>query len=371
MVESRWFRRAGPGIAAIGAVVVIASTTSGALPASWAPPGCAGLPRIGAARIGAWYRIDPTIVDGTRKGQRLTLGGPSPIAVRGLDLDPESFASGPFAGTVLAGTDDGTRSVVSLIDIAAGCAWIVDRSEAVVRRATMTPDGSSLIEFRVDRATRADLGVWRRPLDGHGAAQRMLPPIGPDDWFGPTWLTELSWSDDGSLLAVESCGEVACRVRWLEIASGVVGSVSDPSLGTVVGLTRDRLVVRGACRGLPCPVRSVALDDGAVSTIVGSAGQAVPAREAGGRHVLVFERDPDGRALASIGVDGSAERDIPVDRAGRRLVGSPAWAGGAAEVPAGWIAFGPDGRLPLAGPVGAVLRRVPDGLTVPLGEVQP
>jgi hypothetical protein len=371
MVESRWFRRAGPGIAAIGAVVVIASTTSGARPASWALPGCAGLPRIGEAPIGAWYRIDPTIVEGVRQGQRLTLGGPGTIAVRGLDLDPESFASGPFAGTVVVGTDDGTRSVVSLIGIGAGCAWTIDRSDAVVRRATMTPDGSALIEFRVDRASRADLGVWRRPLDGRRAMERILPPIEPDDRFGPTWLTELSWSDDGSLLAVESCGEVACRVRWSEIASGVTGSVSDPSLGVVVGLTGDRLVARGACRGLPCPVRSVTLDGGAVSTLVGSAGQAVMAREAGGRHVVVFERDSDGRAVASIGVDGSAEREIPADRAGRRLIGSPAWAGGAAEVPAGWIAFGPDGRLPIAGPIEAVLRRVSDGLTVPLGEVQP
>jgi hypothetical protein len=371
MVESRWFRRAGPGMAAIGAVVLIASTTSGARPASWAPPACAGVPLIGDAPIGAWYRIDPTIDDGVRKGQRLTLGGPSTIAVRGLDLEPESFASGPFAGSVLVGTDDGTRSVVSLIDIAAGCAWTVDRSDAVVRRATMTPESAALIEFRVDRATRADLGVWRRPLDGSAAVERILPPIEPDDRFGPTWLTELSWSDDGGLLAVESCGEVACRVRWLDTVTGVGGSVKDPSLGAVVGLTRDRLVVRGACRGLPCPVRSVALEDGAVSTIVESAGQAVLAREAGERHAVIFERDPDGQAVASIGVDGSAERDMPADPAGRRLVGTPTWAGGAAEVPVGWIAFGPDGRLPIAGPVVAVLRRVPDGHTVPLGEVQP
>jgi hypothetical protein len=371
MVESRWFRRAGPGIAAIGAVVIIASTTSGAGPASWAPPACDGMPRIGDAPIGAWFRLDPTIVDGVRSGQRLMLGGPSTIAARGVDLDPESFASGPFAGTVLVGTDDGTRSRVSLIDVAAGCAWTVDRSDAVVRRATLTPDGAALIEFQVDRATRADLGVWRRPLDGRGAVERILPPIEPDDRFGPTWLTELSLSADGSLLAVESCGEVACRVRWLDLATRGGGSMSDPSMGAVVGLTRERLVVRGACRGLPCPVRSIALDDGAVTTIVVSAGQALLTRQDDGRQVVVFEGDPDGRTVASIGVDGSAEREMPADRAGRRLVGPPAWAGGAAEVPAGWIAFSPDGRLPVAGPVSAVLRHVPDGRTVPLGEVRP
>jgi hypothetical protein len=290
--------------------------------------------------------------------------------VRGLDLDPESFASGPFAGTVLAGTDDGIASRLSLIDVAAGCAWPVGQSADVVRRATISPDGASLIEFRVDRGTRTDLGTWRRPLDGDGIGERILPPIEPDDRFGPTWLTELSWSDDGTLLAVQSCGEVACRVRWLDLHTGVGGAVSDPSLGDLIGMTRDRLVAHGVCRGLPCPVRSLRLDDGAVRTIVRSAGQAVLARDGDGRHVVVYERDADGHAMASIEVDGSDERPVPIDRAGRRLIGGAAWAGGAAEVPAGWIVIGPDGRLPVAGPIGALLRRVSDGHTVPFGEVQ-
>jgi hypothetical protein len=329
------------------------------------------MPRIGEAPIGAWYRLDPTIVDGARGGQRLTIGEPGTATVRGLDLDPESFASGPFGGMVLAGTDDGSTSQVLLIDVAAGCAWAVDRSDAVVRRATITPDGAALIEFRVDRGTRADLGIWRRPLEGGGEFERLVPPIEQDERFGPTWLTELSWSEDGGALAVQSCGEVACRVRWLDPSTGAGGEVSDPSLGVLIGVTRDRLVAHGACRGLPCPLRSVSLASGAVDTIVGSAGQAVLARDADGRHLVVFERDPDGRAMASVGLDGSGERAVPVDRAGRTLVASPAWAGGAAEVPAGWIALGPEGRLPIAGPVNALIRRISDGHAVPLGEVQP
>jgi len=370
MVELVWFRRAGPGIAAIGAVVLVASTTVGARPASWQPPQCDGMPRIGSAPVGTWYRIDATIVDGVRSGQRLTVAGPGTAAVRGLDLDPESFASGPFAGTVLAGTDDGATSRLSLIDVGAGCAWSIDRSDDVVRRATLTPDGSTLIEFRVDRMSRADRGVWRRPLVDRGAVERILPPIGPDERFGPTWLTELSWSDDGTLLAVESCGEVACRIRWLDVRTGVSGAVSDPTLGGLVGITSDRLVAHGACRGLPCPLRSVALVHGGISTIVPSAGKAVLTRDARGRHVLVYERDADGSSVASIGLDGSAGRVLPADRAGRRLIAGPAWAASAAEVPAGWIAFGPDGRLPIAGPVGALLRHVSDDRVVPFYEVQ-
>ena len=371
MVESRWFRRAGPGIAAIGAVVLVASTTAGGRPASWEPPRCEGLPRVGSAPVGAWYRIDPTIGDGVRSGQRLTVGGPGTATARGLDLNAESFAAGPFAGTILAGTDDGATSRVSLIDAAAGCAWSVDRSDDVIRRATITPDRSALIEFRVDRTSRADLGVWRRPLVGDGPLERILPPIEHDERFGPTWLTELFWSGDGSLLAVESCGEIACRIRWLDTRTGVTGSVSDPSFGDLIGLTRDRLVAHGACRGLPCPLRSHRLADGSTATIVAYAGQAVLARDAGGRYVVVYERDADGHGTAAIDLDGSADRALPGDVGARRLIAAPAWAGGGAEVPAGWIAFGPDGRLPIAGPVGALLRRLSDGRTVPFGEVQP
>ena len=369
MVESRWFRRAGPGIAAIGAVAFIASTTAGAPPAPWRPPDCEGIARIGSAPTGAWYRIDPTIVDGIRSGQRLAVGEADTRGVRTLDLDAESFAAGPFGGTVLAGTDDGRSSRLSLIDVASGCAWSVDRSGDVVRHATISPDGESLIEFRIDRSSRADLGVWRRPLAGRGTDERILPPIDPDDRFGPTWLTELAWSDDGSLLAVQSCGEVACRVRWLDLRTGVGGTVTDPSLGTLIGLTRDRLVAYGACRGLPCPIRSVDLRRGSAATLIRSAGQATIAADSRGRRALVYELDAAGRALGSIGLDGTGARALGSDGSGRRLVAGAVWAGGAAELPAGWIALGPDGRLPVAGPGDAVLRRVSDGRTVPFGEV--
>lgn len=368
MVEGRWFRRAGPGFVAVGAVLLIASTTTGARLPDWQPAACLGMARPGPGPVGAWYRLDPQIVDGSRTGQRLTVGLAGSEAVRGLDLDPESFAAGPFGGTVLMGTDDGTTSRLSLITVGAGCAWSIDRSDDVVRRATITPDGKALIEFRVDRGSRADLGVWRRPLAGPGREIRILPPIDPDARFGPTWLTELSWNDDGSLLAVQSCGEVACRVRWLDVASGASGIVADPSLGDVIGLTKDRLVARGACRGLPCPIRSVDLGSGAVTTIVRSAGQAIVVRD-GRSGQLIYELDADGRAVGSVDLTGGDPRQVSYGRDGRRLISGPAWASGAAELPPGWVAFGPDGRLALTGPADVVLRRVTDGRTVPFGEV--
>ena len=41
---------------------------------------------------------------------------------RTIDLPPESFATGPWAGRVLVGADDGARSRLSLVDVGAGCA---------------------------------------------------------------------------------------------------------------------------------------------------------------------------------------------------------------------------------------------------------
>ena len=73
-METRWFRRLGPGVAALGAVAAIASSTAGAPPASWRPPACPGPPVLTSGAIGTWYRLDPTLADGTYVGQRLSVG---------------------------------------------------------------------------------------------------------------------------------------------------------------------------------------------------------------------------------------------------------------------------------------------------------
>lgn len=371
MVESRWIRRAGPGIAAIGAMVVVASSTAGAPPPSWDPPACVRPARPGVASIGAWYRLDPSIDGGVRTGQRLTLGRAGAERPAQIDLDAESFAAGPFAGTVLIGTDDGRSSTLSLIDLAGGCAWAVGTSADVIRHATLVPDGRSIVEFRVDRRSRADLGVWRRRLDGAAAPVRILGPIELDDRFGRTWRTELGWSDDLRTLVVETCGEVACRFRLLDLASDARQTIANPSVGDLVGLVDGHLIVHGACRGLPCPLLAVDRLDGTPVTLHEAAGQAVVARDELGRPVVVHEVGADGRIVRRItpdGRDAGAVADVPD---GRRLVAGPAWAGGAAEHDPDWILFGPDGRLPIDGPGGAILRHVPDGATVRLDEVLP
>jgi hypothetical protein len=59
--------------------------------------------------VGAWYRLDPMLGDGTFVGQRLSVGTTS-ASTRRLDLAAESFAAGPSGGLVLTGSDGGRRS---------------------------------------------------------------------------------------------------------------------------------------------------------------------------------------------------------------------------------------------------------------------
>jgi hypothetical protein len=364
-METRWVRRLGPCIAAVAAVAAIASTTAGAPPPIWDPPDCPGRPSVGQRTSAAWFRLDPDLAAGTLVGQRLTIGNAERATQWRLDLDAESFAAQPRGGTVLVGTDDGRASRLLLIDVTGGCRWVVATSRDVVRGALPTPDGTAVVEHRVDRRTRADLGVWRRPFDGD-APTRLLPAIRADDRFGPTWVTELGWSEDGESLVVTSCGEVACRYRVLPKDGSVVTSIADPSLGSFVGMADDRLIVREACRGLPCALvsRRVAADD--LVILDAATGTAVVSRDADGRSVVVHEREAELHALRP---DGTDRRHLADPPDGLRLVAGVPWSASGAEHAPGRLVFGPEGRVPFDGARPAILRSVDAADTLPLGEV--
>ena len=368
MVETRWFRRAGPGIAAAGAIALIASTTLGAPARAWDPPDCAGQPSV-ATRGWAWFRIDPILADGTLVGQRLTVGRGGSDRTRFLDLAAESFASGPYDGRVLVGTDDGRRSTLRIVDVPGGCASPIGTSSDVIRHALLAPSGDAVYEHRVERATRRDLGVWRRSLDATMAPVRALGPIGRDGRFGPTWRTELSWTEAGTELVVQSCGEVACRFRVLDPRSGSVDTVADPQLGDAVVVDADHVVAYDACRGLPCPLVSVARRDGSRRVLAAEAGQATAVRDTTDGALVVFESEVDGGILRRSALDGSGAHDLPFAADGRRLVAGPARAAGAGERRTGWLLLSPDGRPSSGGPFGSILRRISDGQAVSTDEV--
>jgi hypothetical protein len=382
-VEKRWLLRLRPplvALGAIGALGLVASVSAGAGDRPWDPPDCgpdAG-PVTDAAALSrptsperlvgeAWFRLDPVLdAGGTLAGQRLELGlhgGGN----RHVALPPESFAAGPFGRLALVGSDDGNLSTVRAIDASAACARLIATESSIIRRATIDPAGTTVYEFRVDRATRADLGVWRRPISG-GTAERVLAPLPADAQFGQTFSTELTWSLEGDRLVVQQCGYTSCRTRLVAPGAGHVTTIARPELGEVVGVANGRLVAYAACHGLPCPILSVEASTGRTALIAEAAGlaQLVPT-DTGPR--VIHESGPDSdRHLRSTDLAGGSAVTLPAPAGDLRLVPASVRASAGTQLPAGWVLLAPDGRR-AGGSSRPVLLRLADGLTVSLGEV--
>ncbi len=326
----------------------------------WQPPPC-GEARAGAPSGAAWYRLDPLLDEkGSLTGQRLTVGLVGGAA-RHLDLAPESFASGPRAGLVLVGEDDGIASSLRLVDVARGCETVVGRERAaVVRGALLAPDGTAVWEHRVNRATRADEGVWRRPLAG-GQPVRVLRGVRPDGRFGPTFVTELSWSADGRL-GVASCGERSCRTRVVDPATGRVEAFE--GTGPLLGVHGDRAVVRAACAGLPCPVEAVDLRTGRQSVLVDAAGLA--ALDGSGAGSLVYEAA--GGSLVVLDLGSGRRSAVSADR-GLLPVRRTSAATSGADTPGGAVLIAAGGHV--RQPSAARHLDRADHAVVTLGEVIP
>lgn len=381
MVRSAWLRSAGPGLVAIVAAGLLASTTIGARERPWDPPEC---PRPDAAvqstiRAGSgatgdpepWFRLDPLLdPSGALAGQRLVVGRMGGPGRRHVDLPPESAAVGPIGGAIVVTTDDGSVSRVLALDVVAGCATTLDTSTDVIRRATVAPDGQSVIEARVDRHSRADLGVWRRALGDRAPASRWLEPIAADARFGRTWSTDLVWSTAGTDLAIQSCGELACRTRVVATASDDIRLVDDPDIGPSIGLADGRLVAYLACRGTPCPIVAVDVRTGIRRTLVADAGPAVLSQtEDGTRLVHRVGRGAEA-ALHSLALDGGDVRILGLIPVGLDLLTDATRSESGAGAPAGWVVLVPDGRVPRdpTGP-GPVLRHALDGRSITSDEV--
>ena len=256
--------------------------------------------------------------------------------------------------------------------MAIGCASTIAREPAVIRRATIAPDGATIYETRVDRASRADLGVWRRPLDGSRPATRIIDPLAGDPRFGPTWSTEFAWSLDGDRLVVQSCGATACRSRVFDPDSGRVRSVADPALGAMIGLAGDRLVTYRACRGLPCPVVVVDIERGDQRVIEDASGPAVLAGSDAGPSIVLERRDGLGqRRLVRADLATSGSFDLGTIPDGLTVDGDAGRLAGDMRPPADWVLLVPDDPRSTAGDPAPLLRRITDGATRPLDEVTP
>lgn len=262
-------------------------------------------------------------------------------------------------------------SRLQAVDVASGCSWVIAEEVSVVRRAVLDPTGTTIYETRVDRATRADLGIWRRSADGASPAQRILAPLAADERFGRTFSTELAWDIAGDRLAVQTCGAVACRTRVLDPDGGSssVAIIEAPALGLLVGFDGDRVVTYSACRGLPCPVVSTDLRTGERRVLAEHAGLAVVVSTTDGPRLVHEVGEAPGSRLRSVALDGAAPADLGAVPAGFRLHATADRSGSATRLPSGWVLLAPDGRLPAtATTLRPQLRHLPDGVTVPLDE---
>jgi hypothetical protein len=358
MVETRWTSGQAPGAIIVLVLVIIglAATVAQARSApervttadsglSPCPGGIAALQDTltSVAGDGTWFRTDPVLDDGAIVGQTLLAASATSDRPVRVALDREAFAWGPSGGLILAGSDDGASSTMFIVDPSERCAVTVGSSSDVIRRGIMEPGGSAIVEFRVDRATRADLGVWRRPFDG-GEATRILPPIERDDGYGITWSTEFAVDAGDDRLVVQSCGEHACRSRLLG-ADGDVALVADAHQGPLIGLAGDRLVTLGACPGLPCELRSTDLTTGATDVLHEASGIARLVADARGRTTIVHEVIDGAARLRAVLPDGSAPVDLGLLPRLDGLLAPGSVSGSDAETAAGAIPIGPDGRV--------------------------
>ena len=224
--------------------------------------------------------------------------------------------------------------------------------------------------MRVDRATRADLGIWRRRSTAARPHARSSVRLRPTTAFGRTFSTDFTWDAAGDRLAVQSCGELACRIRVIDAGRR---SDRDPRRPGPRADPRSRWRPCRDLRGLsgtPLPDR---LDRPADRRSPGArAGRRTGRRHPDGRRCAARPRERARGASDGCGPSRPAAREpldlgpIPDDL---RLHPSSVRADAATSLPAGWVLLAQDGRLP-ADPADdrPQLRHVPDGSTVPLDE---
>lgn len=214
-------------------------------------------------------------------------------------LPPGSFVAGSNQGRIVATVEDGAHSTVQIIDTAARCSRSLPIEGSIARRAVLTADGTTAMVHLLKRGTRADLGIWRVPLDGSRPTRLLPPPTKAalrSSGIDRVWSTDLRLSADGARLAVQSCDPDSCLTRVFDLATGAIATVHGEH-GSVVGIVGRTLVTRASCPGFPCDILAWDLRTGRSTTIIaGSSGAAVT----GDGRVVAIHRMADGTTGATL-----------------------------------------------------------------------
>lgn len=338
--------------------------------------GCAGpatLPLEGPA----WFQLDDAAPEAdTLTGYVLRAGRIGVKATVEIALPPEAFAEGPYDGAVLFGQNDGERSTLEMVDVDSGERRVIVESSAVLRRAIVDVDGDVVYALVLDQETRAELGVYRFDLSRTDAArledgELVLPGMPREkvgqELFGPTFATLLAVERSSGALVVQSCGEILCRARSVDLASGALTVRDEIGQGEMLGVVDGTLITYEAGNGLPCKVIAIDVATGAARTMAHAYGAVLRADAA----TLVFESGDDPGLLLSRSLNAADEEpskmlgvfdDTGDNDDALHPVMDPSRSNAGVELPAGLIALGGEGRVaPVHASPDAFFVRLDDG----------
>jgi hypothetical protein len=315
------------------------------------------------ARPGSWWKSTERLdAAGTLLGRRLSIGKGA-IAAGSLDLPVESSVSGPVGGLIVVTADDGSRSTVRVVSVAAGCGVVIHETDAVVRAAILNRHDHAVLAHLVDRSTRVDLGTWRiaiAPAAASGA--RLVAPALGDlaPTVGTVWGTGLLLDAQGSHLAVQSCADLGCLTRVFDLGHSAAAPlvIRGVDEGPMLGFAGGMLVTWAACPGFPCSILAWGPGTRRSRLLLSAAGAA--AMTADGRRVVALQADASGTRAIELDPGTGRLSRLRGLAAGLRPLANLATATVGLEVAANEVAIGIPGANPSAlNPDAAALEVLP------------
>jgi len=298
----------------------------------------------------SWKTIDRVDASGAIVGRQLFVATSSGTTANAI-LPVESSISGPVDGLVVVTEDDGTRSSVLLVDVAAGCSVTIDERADVVRNAIIDPHDGAVFAHLVARDSRVDLGTFRIARTGSAWSAALVaePLVGAlAREVGQVFGTGLAIDGSGHLLAVQSCTDLACLTRIFDLARPRAAPtiLRGADQGPLVGFAGQRLVTWSACVGNPCGLSAWDVSGSGRRSLAGGADSA--AITADGRRLVVLLANEQGTALAELDVASGRSSRLRGLPSGARPLGAGPAASQGLEVASNQVALAIPGSNPLA-----------------------
>ncbi len=308
-----------------------------------APPATTTVPPTPAGPTVAAFNIEQRLdASGALAGYTLvagTLGGPT----TSLDLAPLGWASGPVNGKVLAGSDDGHSTSISVVDAGTGIATPIATTKDIAWRGVLL-NGNAVLTM-LSRTDRSDLGLFELDLASGTLTPVAKAPGAPA--FGTTWSTELYPSLDGATLAAQDCAPGTCRTRYYDTRSFALIGSDEGAYCRLIGVAGASYVAYGqaACDGEQlADVVIGTIGKAAAPQPIGTADVAVLFNDGTAPEVATSVESGGSSSLSVFSMDG-AEVVAAEPTADLQLIDTSPGSSIGIEGPPGWVVLGPMGRL--------------------------